>query len=176
MAASRKPITPGQVDRRLRKIGELDLMVEALERQMLRRLDAIKEEFGPRLEPLRVERTKREAALLEACEAARETLFEGEVKTLRVGSGEVSVRRKPARLELQGDTTEDDAIRRFAGPNLRFIRTEKHVDRQALRRAAVEEQVSAETLERLGFMLIEDEEVWAAKPDHEAVREAVGKR
>jgi len=173
---SEKPITPGQVDRRLRKIGELDLMIEALEQQMLRRLDAVKGEFGPRLEPLRGERTKREGALLEACKAARETLFEGEAKTLRVGSGEVWVRDKPARLELQENVEEHEAIPRFAGANLRFIRTEKHVDRQLLKRAAVEDQVSDADLKRLGFVLIQDEEVWSAKPDHEAVREAVGKR
>lgn len=171
-----KAFTPGDVDRRLREIGQLDLRIEARQARMLRALNRIKAAAGEQLEPLRAERARLEAKLLAECQAAREVLFPDDSKTLALGAGKISWRYKPPRIELAPGIQEAEALDRCVARGFSvYLREIVSLDKEAVKKDAVAGALKAKDLERLGLVLLENEEVWQAKPDLEAVREAVGK-
>lgn len=65
-----KALTPGEVDRRLREMAELELQIEERQGRMLRALNRVKATGGEQLEPLRAERVRLEGELLAECQTA----------------------------------------------------------------------------------------------------------
>jgi len=175
MSAS-KAITAGAVDRGLRELGALDLEIEAVGARMLKALDRVKAEHEPDLQGLRARRGKLAAKLEEACRAARSVLFPPGCQTLKLGFGQVSFRGCPDSLDVaEGQGEEDVAIRLLKGGMAGFVRIAHRLDRDALRKALETGEVKERELARLGIRRVPGGEVWRVKPDHEAVREAVGK-
>jgi phage host-nuclease inhibitor protein Gam len=56
-------IKPPEVNRRLQAIGQLDLLIESRQNEMIARIEAIKAEYEPELKEMRVRRERLEASL-----------------------------------------------------------------------------------------------------------------
>lgn len=78
-------------------------------------------------------------------------------------------------LEFREGVQEEDVIGRLRAKLSIFVRVKRSLDRAGLKAAVLAGEVKREGLEGLGLELIEHEEAWAVKPDHRAVRKAVGK-
>ena len=168
-------LTAAQADRELRRIGALELEVEALEARMLAELDEVKGRYAPDLARLRAKHGRWVDGLEEACRAARESLFAEGAQTLALGFGQVGYRASVPRLEVRGGLDEEEVIGRLPTALRRYVRTKRSLDRAGLRAAAMDGNLTAEDMERLGLVLVEGVERWQVKPDHDAVREAVGR-
>ena len=168
-------LTPPEVDARLREIALLDLDIETRGIRLARALERIKARAQEEIEPLRRKRDEAEAELVAECRTARATLFPDDSKTLAVGAGKVSWRYKPPRVELLEGVTEDQALRHCMRNQPMFIRTYEVLDKAEVLKIHAAGEIKDKDLERLGLVVIRDEEVWSLKPDVDAVREAVGK-
>jgi phage host-nuclease inhibitor protein Gam len=167
-------VTPARVDEKLRKLGELELEIEDVERQLLGELDEVKGRYTGDLARLRRRRDRAEAAVVADCQRARTALFGDEGKTLALGFGKVSWRLKPPSVKPLEGVSEEEVIGGLPPKMRRYVRVQRALDRNAVTKDLAEGKPAAEDLEGLGLELVQGDETWQVKPDHEAVRQAVG--
>lgn len=175
MAETLSRMSAGTVDRELRKIGEVGLQVEVMEAEMLRELDEVKEGYTADLKPLRARLTELIDRLAASCKGARAELFEGQGQRLQLGFGQVSYRAGSIKLELRAGVDEESAIKRLPPRLRRYIRERRSLDKAGLKTEAMDGGITGEELEAIGLDLVQGEETWTVKADHEAVRAAIGK-
>jgi phage host-nuclease inhibitor protein Gam len=109
---------------------------QRIETEMNDRLSAIKQEYERRAEPHRNAIEAHIMGLRTWCEEHREELLDGDLKTYRFASGEVSWRARPPRVTVR-DTIQ--AITWFAQNHLlSFIRQREDLNKEEMLRAPTE--------------------------------------
>lgn len=169
-------VTATVVDRELRKIGEGELALEALQAEMNAALDEVKAEFEGRIRPVRRQVDGLVARLKAGVRAERAALFEGDGQTLRLGFGKVAFKRQPDRVDPAEGVGETEVLRRMRkARKTQFYRLVPRLQKAELNKAASAGLLDAAALAGLGLVVVEGEESWRVTTDHAAVREAVGR-
>ena len=174
MAVEPNGLSIRQADQLVKRIGQAALEIEALEADMDRELQDVRGRYDLRVAPRRARRKRLEEELVAGCRANRETLFEAGSQTLSLGFGRIAYRTGPVRLVLQEGVTEEEVLKRLTPRLHRFMRVSQSLDKTGLKAAAAAGDVRPGEVDRIGLRLIQGEEVWTVKPNHEAIKGEVG--
>lgn len=174
MAVEPNGLSIRQADKLVKAVGQAALEVEGLEAEMDRELQDVRGRYDVRLATLRARRKRLEEELVAGCRANRETLFEAGSQTLSLGFGRIGYRAGSLSLVFQEGITEEEVLKRLTPRLHRFMRVSQSLDKTGLKAAAAAGDVRPGEVDRMGLRLIQGDEVWTVKPNHEAIKGEVG--
>lgn len=141
---------------RLRRMARVKAQLESLCAELDRRLADVRRRCEGRITTLRERLDALEGELEALCRGHRADVFEEGRKSYRTPCGEVAFRKAEPVVQVRDDLTDADVCRLLRRSRLgRLIRTRESPDRQAVRRALAEAEVTHVRLERCGLVLVE---------------------
>ena len=138
------------------RIGEAQRERDRIQAQLNDDLNVIREEYEDRARPFAEVIETNLAAVQVWAEFNRDELLKGKLKTVKLSTGEVSWRKRPASVAIRGVDAVIEALKKLGLP--KFVRTKEEIDKQAiLADRDVVKQVK-------GISINDDQEDFVVKP------------